>query len=358
MIRKVRVGMKGIKRTLFSGIFLTFIIGVNLGYSQNNNSPYVSSVDRVGTTAAQFLKIGAGARPIGMGGAYSALATDILSIYWNPAGLSRGVGNGEAIFNHAAWLADTQYDFAAVSMNLGNMGSMGFHIISFRTPEEPVRTIDHPDGTGQMWNANMVSLGATYALNLTDRFSIGFTGKYIQETIFNVTARGAAFDLGILYYTPVKGLTLGATIINFGTKMRLDGRDLYLDVDPLPEVGSVDAVPAKYRTEYYDLPLGLRFGLAWQAIKNDNIEVIAAVDGVHPNDNSEYMNSGIEVGFQRVIYLRAGYKALFMENSEQGLTFGAGIRYDVVGTNLKFDFGWADYGRLTNVKFVSFAIRY
>lgn len=342
---------KSINFYLFAAMFVLFT--VNNSYSQ-----VTSSINRVGTTAAQFLKIGAGARPIGMGGAYTALATDILAVYWNPAGLSRIVGNGEATFNHAQWLAETDFDFAAFSMSVGDLGSFGFHVISLRIPEEPVRTVESPDGTGQTWDASSISLGISYAKDLTDRFSIGITAKFIQESIFNETARGAALDLGVLYDTPIKNLTLGASIANFGTKMRLDGRDLYRNDAPLSEQGSVDAVPGKYRTESYDIPLNLKFGLAWRAIKNDNVEVVAAVDGNQPNDNSEYVNSGVEMGFQNVIFLRGGYKALFLDNSEQGLTFGAGLKYDMVGANLKFDFGWADYGRLKDVKFVSLAIKY
>lgn len=349
--------MKRVKNNVFIFLALILFLWQNQSYSQGS-SQNISSINRVGTTAAQFLKIGAGARPIGMGGAYSALTNDILAVYWNPAGLSRIVGSGEATFNHAEWLAETDYDFAAASLNLGLMGAVALHIISFRTPEQPVRTVRNPEGTGQFWDANMTSLGITYARNLTNRFSIGFTGKYVQERIFNVTSRGAAFDLGIIYDTPVKNLTLGASITNFGTKMRLDGRDLYFNEDPLTEQGSVEEVPAKYRTESYNMPLNLRFGVAWRAVHNEHFQIVAAVDGNQPNDNSEYINSGIELGLQNVIFLRTGYKSLFQQNSEQGLTFGAGIRYDAVGTNLKFDFGWADYGRLKNVKFVSFAIKY
>ena len=334
-------------------IIFAILFIANKSYSQE-----ASSINRVGTTAAQFLKIGAGARPIGMGGAYTALANDILSVYWNPAGLSRIVGTGEATFNHAEWLAETNFDFAAFSLNVGNIGSFGLHVVSFRIPEEPVRTVQNPDGTGQYFDASSISLGLSFAKNLTDRFSIGVTGKFIQESIFNVTARGAALDLGVLYNTPIKNLTLGASISNFGPKMRLGGRDLYINIDPSATQGSVNNVPAEYRTESYDIPLNLKFGLAWRAVRNENVEIVAAVDGNQPNDNSEYMNSGIEVGFQNVVFLRGGYKALFLEDSEQGLTFGAGLKYDVVGTNLKFDFGWADYGRLKNVKFVSLAIKY
>jgi hypothetical protein len=81
-------------------------------------------------------------------------------------------------------------------------------------------------------------------------------------------------------------------------------------------------------------------------------------DGNHPNDNSESINSGVEISLRNMIFLRGGYKALFQDNSEQGVTFGVGLRYDSVGMNVKLDFAWADYGRLDDVKFISFAIRY
>ncbi len=349
--------MKQMNRKLFISTILAIFILISLSFAQTG-SQQVSSINRVGTTAGQFLKIGAGARPIGMGGAYSALATDILAVYWNPAGLAKIVGNGEATFNHSDWLAETDFDFAAFSLNLGTIGSVGGHITSFRTPEQAVRTIDNPEGTGQMWDANMVSLGLTYAKVLTDRFSIGFTAKYIQETIFNVTSKGAAVDIGILYNTPVESITLAAAISNFGTKLKLDGRDLFFNEDPAQVQGSVDEVPAEFRMESFDMPLIMRFGLAWEAFRDRNFQLTLVADGTQPNDNSEHINSGVELGIKNVLFLRGGYKALFLEDSEQGPTFGAGLQYDAVGTNLNFDFGWADYGRLENVKFVSFAIRY
>ncbi len=194
--------MKKVNR--FAGILIILLFIFQEISAQESQT--VSSINRVGTTAAQFLKIGAGARPIAMGGAYAALADDILSIYWNPAGLSRIGGKGEAVFNHAEWLAETDYDFAAFSINTGGLGALGFFVISFSTPEEPVRTVENPQGTGQVWNANMISVGVTYARNLTEDFSIGFTGKFIQEKIFSQTARGGAFDFGVLYNTPLRGL--------------------------------------------------------------------------------------------------------------------------------------------------------
>ena len=340
---------------------LAFLLCLYLSPSvfAQSGSQDVSSINRVGTTAGAFLKIGAGARAIGLGSAYTAQANDILSLYWNPAGLSRIVGNGEAIFNHANWLAETSYDFAAFSVNLNNVGTVGVSVTSLRTPEQPVRTIENPEGTGQLWDASMIAVGVSYAKNLTDKFSIGFTGKFIQERIFNESAFGGAFDIGVLYNTPFKNLTLGASISNFGTKMQLDGRDLYFNEDPQNNTqGNIDNVASKYRTDPFELPLSMRFGLAWKAVTQEDYSVTAIVDGVQPNDNSEYLNTGLEMALKNALFLRAGYKGLLYDDGEEGLTFGAGIKYSTVGTHLNFDFGWADFGRLENVKFVSFSVKY
>lgn len=316
------------------------------------------SITRVGTTAAQFLKIAPSARAIALGGAFVAVADDIAAAYWNPAGLSLIPGGGEATFNHAKWLAETNFDFAAFSLNAGSFGTLGFAVTSFRVPEDLVRTYRFPDGTGERFDASSIALALSYARKLTDRFAIGLTGKYIQEQVWNESAQGVAIDFGTHYVTPFNSLRIGATISNFGTKMQLEGRDLYFNEDPLPEAGTVDQVPAEYRAGKYELPLTLRLGLAYDLIHQENMVFTITSDAVHANDNAEYVNSGAELNLRNILYLRGGYKALFLDNSEQSFTFGAGLRYDAVGTNLKIDFGYADYGRLENVQFVAFTVRF
>ena len=78
-----------------------------------SNAQSGSSLNKTGTTAAQFLKIGVGPRAIGMGGAYTALADDINAMYWNPAGLSR-MNSKEAFFNHVDWIMDVKMENAGV----------------------------------------------------------------------------------------------------------------------------------------------------------------------------------------------------------------------------------------------------
>lgn len=342
----------------FASLLLTLTLV--LGAAAPLRAQLFRSTSKVGTTAAQFLKIGVGARALGMGGAQVGMSGDISSLYWNPAALSRLEVNSELTFNHAAWLADMQYDFAAGILPIGELGTFGLSVTSFRTPEELVRTEAYPEGDGRRWNASSLAIGITYARNLTDRFSIGATVKYIHEGIWDESATGLAVDIGTLYISEIKGLRLGASISNFGTEMRLDGRDLYFNTDPNTSSGSgPNNIPSELRAESFALPLTFRIGVAMDAVQMEDFRVTAAVDATHPNDNTEYLNSGLEVAWREIIFGRVGYKSLFLRDSEQGLTWGVGVHYGITNVaTVKLDYGFADYHRLKNVQYFSLGLSF
>lgn len=318
------------------------------------------STTKVGTTAAQFLKIGAGARAIGMGNAQTALGGDIYSIYWNPAGLAGIQSSTEVTFNHAQWLADISYDFAAAVLNMGEIGVLSASFTTMRVPEDEVRTIAAPEGDGRTWDAGSIAITMGYSRNLTDRFSIGVQAKYIRESVWNTSASGFAIDIGTMYVTPFNDLVIGAAISNFGTKMRLDGRDLRFNYDPNDNLDTgPNNIPALLMTDDFDLPLTFRIGLAMDLIQTRFFKVTAAVDATHPNDNSEYVNSGLEASYDNMLFIRAGYKSLWKENSEEGLTLGAGVKYPVGNSmSVYFNYGYADYNRLENVQFVDVGLSF
>ncbi|UCE20194.1 MAG: PorV/PorQ family protein [Gemmatimonadota bacterium] len=319
----------------------------------------ISDVSKVGTTAASFLEIGIGSRAVAMGGAFVAVADDATALYWNPGGLSR-LPSKEVALVHTEWLAEINFDFAGFVLPLGQFGSLGASITSLSMSDMKVRTIDEPEGTGEMFGAGDIALGVSYAKNLTDRFSIGFSGKYIQQKIWHMKASSVAFDIGTLFTTQFNDMKIGMSISNFGNKMRLEGKDTMVQHDIDPEhMGNNDRINAHLDTDRWSLPLVLRVGVAMDVLERGNNRLTIATDALHPNDNTESLNLGGEYVFNDLFFLRLGYKALFLRDSEQGLTAGAGLSYTLTGdTLLKIDYAYADFNRLNNVQRFSLGIEF
>lgn len=314
---------------------------------------------KVGITAAPFLEIGVGSRAIGMGGAFVATANDASALYWNPAGIA-GMRNGQLLMMHSQWLADINFEFAGVVLPLGQLGTIGAMITSLNSGDMDVRTIDQPEGTGEIFSATDLALGLSYGRSLTDRFSIGFNAKYIYQKIWHEKSQGFALDFGTLFVTGFHGLRIGAALTNFGTEMRMTGKELLVfhDVDP-NILGNNERVPANLQTDSWPLPVSFQFGLATEFVKTTTNRLTLAVDALHPYDNTESMNLGGEYAFREMIFLRAGYRDLFLKHAEQSWTFGLGIANRLVGTvNIAFDYAYADFGRLENTQRFSLLITF
>lgn len=316
-----------------------------------------SNMTKVGTTSAQFLKIGMGSRAIGMGGAFVALANDISAMYWNPAGLAK-VYSGEAMFGHTSWLADISVEFAAASYEISGFGTIGAYVTSLSMDDIPITTTEAPEGTGEKYSAGNMAIGLCYSRILTDAFSIGFSAKYIREYIWHMSSTGFAFDVGTLFTAPfLNGIRLGANISNFGPKMKLDGRDAYLIYRTGPADKNV--INAEYQLESFDLPLLFRVGISSDVFKQSDMRVTASIDALHPNDNAESVNSGLEFSYNEMLFLRVGYKSLFETNSEQGLTAGIGLDYRISsGLGVKMDYAYQDFGRLESVHYISIGVKF
>jgi hypothetical protein len=309
-------------------------------------------VTKTGTTAASFLNIDAGARGVGMGSAFVSVADDISSMYWNPAGLAR-MKHGEASFSNTRWIADVSYNYAGVAIPLGQLGTLGANA-TFLTMDDMLRTtMANPEGTGETFSAGSYAFGLTYARSLTDRFSIGFNFKYIQERIWHTSATGMAVDIGTLFDTQFQGMKIGMSISNYGTKMQLSGRDLMVQMDIDPSIaGNNPAINANLQTDKFDLPLLFRVGVSVDVLKGlYNSNLIVALDALHPNDDVESVNVGLEYTFNKMVSLRAGYKSLFARNSEEGLCFGGGLTTKVFGSAaIHLDYAWGDFGILKDIQ--------
>ena len=332
------------KRCFFIYLFSVF-------FTSQASAGILNSMSKTGTTTAQFLKIQVGSRAIGMGGAYVAMTNDLSSIYWNPAGLAQINGRGGVSFVHTNWLADTDFNFAAVALNTGAFGTIGISITSLSMPEMKVRNEFEPEGTGELFSAGDMALGLSYARFITDRFSFGFNAKYIRSQIWHMTSSTVAFDVGLIFHTNADWLTLGISVSNFGPKMQFSGKDVFINYDyNEDEYGDSETIFANLQTDSWDLPLMFRFGMAAEIISQEDNSLMAALEARHPNDNTESVSFGLEYGFMKRFFLRTGYQSMFELDSEKGLTAGAGLVFFLAPSMpLKFDYAYADWNRLTAV---------
>ena len=340
------------KKLIWFYINLLLMVSVVWGQTAKN-------ITNVATTSAPFLSIEVGARAIAMGGAFVATSDDATSLYWNPAGIGL-LDQNEVSFHHTEWLAETNFDYAGIVIPLGLSGTVGLSFTSLTMSDMEVRTVFNPEGTGELFSANDMAIGVSYAKNLTDRFTIGFTGKYIHQKLWHMTASSFAFDIGTLFTTQLNGMRIGMSISNFGSKMQLVGKDTQVnyDVDEAKQ-GNNDKILAHLDTDKWSLPLTFRVGVAMEVLQTEFNYLTIAVDAIHPNDNTECLNVGAEYVIKNRFFFRGGYKALFQQDSEEGLTLGAGLAHNLTRyVRIKIDYAYADFGLLEYVQRFSLALEF
>lgn len=260
-----------------------------------------------GTSGFVFLRLGNGARASGMGEAFTAVADDATSIYWNPAGMA-GVDGVELNISHSEWLVDIRFEqLTVVNEMFGGAVGLSFTGLYYgemdRYDNYPSLT---PNGTFAPYD---LAVSGGYARDIMPNLAVGAAVKVIYEKIDFESATGWAIDIGVTHRSMVKGLTFAASILNLGPQ-------------------------AKFVEEKFYPPLQLRGGLAYrydsERLKGN---VILSADAVFPNDSEAKVHFGGEYNYRRFLSVRGGYKANYYL---QGPTLGIGITY----RGLKFDYAW------------------
>ncbi len=312
---------------------------------------------RVGTTAATFLTLGTGARGQSLGHAYTALATGADALFWNPGGaarLSGGTERGAVLLSHHTWVAGIDYNAAGVVLPITGAGVLGLSIGAVDYGREDVTTEDLPEGTGETWGASDLVFGLSYAQPLTESFYIGGTGKLVRQQIRDMSASTFAFDLGFVLEMPyLNGAQLAASIQNFGGKMRMEGVNARVFVDPDEgSTGNNPAVPGQYQTARWDLPLSFRVGLAVPAVRAGNFELLGLTDVQQTNDNNLNADVGAQAGYRFGgfgLSARAGYHSLSAAAASQmdnHWSFGGGLDFALSSVRFGFDYAYLPFDNL------------
>jgi hypothetical protein len=265
-----------------------------------------------GTTAADILNIGVGARAIAMGEAYTAQADDVSSLYWNPAGLAL-MQERQASFMYDNAYQGMSFQNASVGIPLEN-GALGGSVSYLNYG--PIAGYDQSGAATGNQNAysGVATLGTAF---LGNQWSAGVNLKGIREELADATANGAAFDIGanVIYPKPVMGGTLrfGAVAQNLGPGIEFEQQK-----DPLP--------------------MDYKVGIA--AVQMMDKKLNASLDYTDPKDDDPYISGGLEYWVVPFLALRAGYT----DNKNEGSGIRAGIGLRVKG--ISFDYAYAGQGEL------------
>lgn len=281
-----------------AAILIVFLAAVNINAAVNENASIIFPL----------LDMGAGARALAMGEAYTAVADDATAIYWNAAGLG-SVKKAQIGLTYDRWFVDTFFDQVIFALPL-QAGAIAANIVYMNLGS--FKGLDVFGAETRPINPFIIGGGAGYGINIGD-ISAGAALKIIGQSTGTLSNLGFAGDAGVQYKKDI--FSAGINFRNIGVS------------------GS------------YFMPFNIRAGAAVKILNDVKHGLLAALDGQFLFKDSFYLSAGAEYVFDGMFSARLGYKLGFGQTDLEGLKGlcgGIGVKY----SNFSFDYAMVPYGEL------------
>ena len=312
----------------------------------------------------EVLAIGVGARALGMGGAYVAVADDSTAVYWNPAGLTNvphmevaaiQQGREDTALNFGTNEVGSQYFFMSGAATLPDLGSLGLAVMRFGVGniDQTTSQIDPSTGgpviKGQFSEQDTAVL-VGYGHAVGKAFDVGVTAKSLfggTNGLQSDPADGVTGDATYSYF----GADLGM-LIKFG-EMTHDLEGLTLGVNLQDALNTGVAWNTAGGNEAVDMnpKTGLAYSLPFDFLKDSRSSVTLAIDA--DPKYSTLMHYGIEYWYKDVLAMRAGVRQFTAGTQTNEPSFGASFRFYI----LQVDYAFINY-ELTPVQYLSLIVRF
>lgn len=307
-------------RTIIRRAVLILLVGAAILVAMPSFPMAKEINSKAGTSAFPFLKINVGARAVSMGGAFTGLADDASSLYYNPAGVA-SLYESRYVLGYHNYFDDMQSGFVGLALQLGDKSAIGTYV-SYLNYGEFIETNAAGEILGTFGGSDLVwALG--FATRPSYHWMIGIMPKIIYEKVQTYSASGIAVDLGVKYASNRERFTAGFAIQNLGSQ--LDG------------LGS----------EKETLPLTFRGGISGRP---RGLPLVLVSDLILPTDNDLVIAVGGEYQNFRPVLLRMGWNSFgsnfrIDDSSDKiaGFAFGVGFEKRTLKISYSFAAG-ADLG--------------
>lgn len=299
---------------------------------------FAGNKDRTGQAGATELLINPWGQSTGVFALNGSYVTGLDAMKTNIAGLAM-VKNTEVGLAHSIYLKGSNVTVSDIgfAQKVGNLGVIGFNIMSMGFGEINITTTNDPEGLASgTYKPQFLNFQLGFAKEFSNSIRAGIAATFVSEQISSVKATGACFEGGVQYVTGKRdNFHFGVTLRNVGTNMRFSGQGFSFSADQ-PGTTTDQVFNGQVPTEKFEMPTYLNFGVSYdwyldeKHLKSeDDLPKHRATFMANFTSNSfnnDYLGAAIEYSFREMFMIRGGYRyEKGIGNSTESNTFYTGL---------------------------------